>query len=185
MKGLQESLRALQADEKETANECISKCPPNDKDCVKNCKDMAKNPELKGMKNRLKELKRLNPKNKYDPLIYELKEHIKKLDPRSWFKRDKNTPDDIINEYMNSDSAINEKISSTNPTIGQKIRNFSQEDLDAMFIEPLIPFTIKSDMVEQTGSTFAADDMIEDQAMNDSNVSDLVDNPNINPDTNV
>ena len=40
-------------------------------------------------------------------------------------------------------------------------------------------------MVEQTGSTFAADDMIEDQAMNDSNVSDLVDNPNINPDTNV
>ena len=63
--------------------------------------------------------------------------------------------------------------------------NFSQEDLDAMFIEPLIPFTIKSDMVEQTGSTFAADDMIEDQAMNDSNVSDLVDNPNTNPDTNV
>jgi hypothetical protein len=62
---------------------------------------------------------------------------------------------------------------------------FSQEDLDAMFIEPLIPFTIKADMVEQTGSTFAADDMIEDQAMNDSNVSDLVDNPNTNPDTNV
>jgi hypothetical protein len=63
--------------------------------------------------------------------------------------------------------------------------NFSQEDLDAMFIEPLIPFTIKADMVEQTGSNYAADDMIEDQAMNDSNVSDLVDNPNINPDTNV
>jgi hypothetical protein len=63
--------------------------------------------------------------------------------------------------------------------------NFSQEDLDAMFIEPLIPFTIKADMVEQTGSTYAADDMIEDQAMNDSNVSDLVDNPNTNPDTNV
>lgn len=96
MKELQESLRALQADEKETANECISKCPPGDKDCVKNCKDMAKNPELEEMKNRLKELKRLNPKNKYDPLIYELKEHIKTIDPRNCVKEAKQSVKDHV-----------------------------------------------------------------------------------------
>jgi myosin heavy subunit len=91
LKNLQASIKMLQADEKETVSECITKCPPNDKECVKNCQDMAKNPELEDMKARLKELQRLHPKNKYDPLIYELKQQIKELNPRKCMKEIKDT----------------------------------------------------------------------------------------------
>jgi hypothetical protein len=41
-------------------------------------------------------LRRLNPNNKYDPLIYELKEHIKTIDPRNCVKEAKQSVKDRV-----------------------------------------------------------------------------------------
>jgi hypothetical protein len=55
---------------------------------------------------------------------------------------------------------------------------FTEQELDNMYIEPLIPYSLKTDMIDDAGSLYVADQMIEDQAMNDSNIN--VDNLNTN-----
>ena len=50
---------------------------------------------------------------------------------------------------------------------------FSEDVLDNMYIEPLIPYSLKTDMIETAGSAYVADQIIEDNAMNDSNINNV------------
>jgi hypothetical protein len=69
----------LKNEEKETAAECIANCN-NDKKCIKTCKEMARNEQKYNELNaKLRELKKLNAKSKYDSLIDDLKDEIKSL----------------------------------------------------------------------------------------------------------
>jgi hypothetical protein len=79
LKDLQYTIKMLKNEEKETAAECIANCN-NDKKCIKTCKEMARNEQKYNELNaKLRELKKLNAKSKYDSLIDDLKDEIKSL----------------------------------------------------------------------------------------------------------
>jgi hypothetical protein len=84
------NIKMIKEEEKETATDCIAKCN-NDKKCIKGCKEMAINEKRKELEEKLRQLKKLNPKNKYDSLIDDLKHEIKELDPRKCVKNAKDS----------------------------------------------------------------------------------------------
>ena len=90
MKELRAEIKMINEEEKETAADCIAKCN-GDKKCIKSCKEMAKSEKKKELEEKLYELKKLNPKSKYDPMIEDLKHEIKQLNARKCVKDAKDT----------------------------------------------------------------------------------------------
>lgn len=80
VKSFRQNIKSIRDKHKAVVADCISKCGDN-KDCVKNCKNM-QNEELIEQQNQLKELIKLHPANKYDGIIYDLKDKIKSMNSK-------------------------------------------------------------------------------------------------------
>lgn len=80
IKSFRQNVKSIRDKHKAVVANCISKCGDN-KNCVKGCKKI-QNEELIEQRNQLKEFIKLHPPNKYDGIIYHLKDKIKSLNPK-------------------------------------------------------------------------------------------------------